>query len=122
MQQLADTITYLKLIFTKRKSATRCSHDCLAFTRRAVIICACKFACLLQVRPRDILCELHKLSYMSGRSCGSHAIKLSSLHGYRAAGVLRHLRAKYVSANERSVCLTPALQHPCVYYGSRASS
>ena len=37
MQQIADKITYLKLIFTKRKAAVRCSHDCLVLTRRAAV-------------------------------------------------------------------------------------
>ena len=53
MRQIVDKIMYLKLIFTKRKAAVRCSHDCLAFMRRAVVICACKVARLSQVRPRD---------------------------------------------------------------------
>ena len=53
MQQIADKITYLKLIFTKRKAAVRCSHDCLVFTRRAAVRCACKVARLSQVQPRD---------------------------------------------------------------------
>ena len=53
MQQIADKITYLKLIFTKRKAAIRCSHDCLVFTRRAAVRRACKVARLSQVQPRD---------------------------------------------------------------------
>ena len=53
VQQIADKITYLKLIFTKRKAAVRCSHDCLVFTRRAAVRCACKVARMSQVRPRD---------------------------------------------------------------------
>ena len=53
MQQIADKITYLKLIFTKCKAAVRCSHDCLVFTRRAAVRCVCKVARLSQVRPRN---------------------------------------------------------------------
>ena len=53
VQQIADKITYLKLIFTKRKAAVRCSQDCLVFTRRAAVRCACKVARMSQVRPRD---------------------------------------------------------------------
>ena len=53
VQQIADKITYLKLIFTKRKAGVRCSHDCLVFTRRSAVRCACKVARLSQVRPRD---------------------------------------------------------------------
>ena len=52
MQQIADKITYLKLVFTKRKAAVRCSHDFLVFTRRAAVRCACKVTRLSQVRPR----------------------------------------------------------------------
>ena len=36
--------TYLKLIFTKLKTAIRCSHDCFAFTHMAVVRCAWKVA------------------------------------------------------------------------------
>ena len=55
VQQIADKITYmyLKLIFTKRKAGVRSSHDCLVFTRRAAVRCACKVARMSQVRPRD---------------------------------------------------------------------
>ena len=53
MWQIADKITYLKLIFIERKAAVRYSHDCLVFTRRAVVRCASKVARLSQVPPRD---------------------------------------------------------------------
>ena len=111
---IADKITYLKLIFIKHKAAVRCSHDCLAFTRRAVVRCACKVARLSQVRPRNNRANF--MSCLTVRSALAAAVQLhaSSFHGFRAT-VLRHLRAKYVSASSCVRCTRALrlLKQPC---------
>ena len=76
MRQIADKITYLKLIFTKRRVTVRCSHDSLAFTHRAVVRCACKVARLSQVRPRDNCVNL--VSCLMVRGVLSAAVQLNS--------------------------------------------
>ena len=80
---------------------------------QAVVRCASKDARLSQVRPRD-----NRANFMRCRKvCGS------SLHGNRET-VLRHLRAKSVSASScgsRTNALR-ILQQSCVSCGSRAST
>ena len=71
MRQIADKITYIKLIFTKRKAAVRWSHGCLVFTRRAFVRCAC----IVASADARQSCKLHELSYGLWRSYGSRAIK-----------------------------------------------
>ena len=58
VRQISDKIACLKLIFTKRKAAVQCSHDCLAFTRGYASRCACKVVKLSQVRPPTVVWTL----------------------------------------------------------------
>ena len=67
-------ITYLKLVFTKVKAAERCSHNCLALTRSAVVMCLQNCKTVANVAARQS-CEPYEHPYGSWRSCGGRAIK-----------------------------------------------